>query len=149
MTRDLGIYRFAVWLLKFDVHFSSEMSTRCPIGHESENSETFCDRCCRFSVSGAKSQSRWPLSGQLAISPRLNLPEAACRRGVELRRGNLCGVSPVDSHSACHPHVAYDMKNRTGDVRAGTFRKADRRVESACRDTTSRRRPQFVLLRAM
>jgi hypothetical protein len=27
----------------------------------------------------AKSQSRWPLSGQLAISLRLYLPEAACR----------------------------------------------------------------------
>src|SRR4051794_32563258 len=25
-----------LWLLKFDVHFSSQMSTRCPSGHESE-----------------------------------------------------------------------------------------------------------------
>ena len=26
-----------VWPLKSDVHFSFQMSTRCPIGHESEN----------------------------------------------------------------------------------------------------------------
>jgi hypothetical protein len=26
-----------MWLLKFDVQFSSEVSTRCPFGHESEN----------------------------------------------------------------------------------------------------------------
>jgi hypothetical protein len=27
-----------MWFLKFNVHFSSQMSTRCPIGHQSENS---------------------------------------------------------------------------------------------------------------
>ena len=31
----------AVWLLKFDVQFSTQMSTRCPIGHISEISKYF------------------------------------------------------------------------------------------------------------
>jgi hypothetical protein len=34
-----------LWLLKFYVQFSSEMSTRCPIGHESENFDCL-DRAC-------------------------------------------------------------------------------------------------------
>jgi hypothetical protein len=50
---------------------------------------------CRFSVHLSKSQSRWPLSGQLAISLRLYVLGSACRLGVEPRGVSLRGEVPI------------------------------------------------------